>query len=318
MSQESPVDSEHANPLTFPIAINAITLRQLQYFVAVAEDEHFTRASERLLIAQPSLSRQIRDLEETLGVSLFVRGSRGVYLTDAGRDLFVHVRQILAMLERAFDSVRETAQGGRGSLRLGYYGPTFFNNPVTHSALEHFRAEWPDIEVVGLELFTGQMVDALRAGRIDVAICRGEPGSSDLHWWTIATERLYVLLSATDPLAAAENVALGDLDGRKLITFPQALSLGLNARVAEVAALAGVSLPPAREVTQLASIAYHVSVGDGIAILPASSSVLSGFQNVVSRELRDPNATCDITVWAREGETDRYARAFLEMLGVPK
>jgi DNA-binding transcriptional LysR family regulator len=297
--------------------MNAITLRQLQYFVAVAEDEHFTRASERLLIAQPSLSRQIHDLEETLGVSLFVRGPRGVYLTDAGRDLFVHARQIIAMLERAFDSVRETALGGRGRLRLGYYGPTFYNNTVTYSALERFRAEWPQVEVVALELFTGQMVEALRAGRIDVAICRGEPDSPGLNCWTIATERLYVLLPAGDALAGTERVALRDLDGRKLITFPQALSFGLNARVADVAAAAGVSLPPAREVTQLASIAYHVSAGDGIAILPASSSVFFGFPKIVSRELSDPNATCDVSAWAREGETDRYARAFLEMLGVP-
>jgi len=304
-----------ANPLPFSIAINAITLRQLQYFVAVAEDEHFTRASERLLIAQPSLSRQIRDLEETLGVSLFVRDARGAHLTDAGRDLFVYARQIIAMLERAFDSVRETALGGRGRLRLGYYGPTFYNNPVTRAALERFRAEWPEVEVVSVELFTGQMVDALRAGRIDVAICRGEPPSPGFSCWTIATERLYVLLSAGDALAAAERVALRDLDGRNLITFPQALSAGLNVRVAEVAAAAGVSLLPTREVTQLASIAYHVSVGDGIAILPASSSIFFGFPKIVSRELSDANATCDVTAWAREGETNRYAREFLEMVG---
>ncbi len=303
---------------SFQLAVNAITLRQLQYFVAVAEEEHFTRASERLSIAQPSLSRQVHDLEETLGVALFVRGARGTHLTDAGRDFFVHARGILAMLERAIDSVRVTALGGSGRLRLGYYGPSFYNNAVTRSALERFRADWPEVEVVALELFSGQMLDALHAGRIDVAISRGEPASSDLDCWTIATERLYGLLSDADPLAGEEAISLADLDGRKLITFPQALSFGLNARVADVAAVAGVSLLPAHEVTQLTSIAYHVSRGDGIAILPASSAAYFSFPNIVSREIRDPHATCDVTVWARVGEADRFARAFLHLVGVPE
>jgi DNA-binding transcriptional LysR family regulator len=302
---------------SFHLAVNAITLRQLQYFVAVAEEEHLTRASERLSIAQPSLSRQVHDLEETLGVALFVRGARGTHLTDAGRDFFVHARQILAMLERAIDSVRVTALGGSGRLRLGYYGPSFYNNVVTRSAFERFRAESPEVEVVALELFSGQMLDALHAGRIDVAISRGEPASSDLDCWTIATERLYVLLSASDPLAGKETIALADLDGRTLITFPQALSFGLNARVADVAAVAGVAFLAGREVTQLTSIAYHVSLGEGIAILPASSSAYFSFPNIVSRELRDPHATCDVTAWARVGETNQFARTFLHMLGVP-
>jgi DNA-binding transcriptional LysR family regulator len=129
---------------------------------------------------------------------------------------------------------------------------------------------------------------------------------------------LYVLLSDTDPLVGNEPIALADLDGRKLITFPQALSFGLNARVADVAAVAGVSFLSAREVTQLTSIAYHVSLGEGIAILPASSSAYFSFPHIVSRGLRDLHATCDVTAWARAGDTNRLARTFLHMLGVPE
>src|ERR1700758_5516091 len=87
-------------------AANGLTLRQLQYFIAVAEEEHFTRASERLLIAQPSLSRHIKDLEDLLGVDLFVRATQGVSLTEAGRELLTNARMICAMLKRTVDTVR--------------------------------------------------------------------------------------------------------------------------------------------------------------------------------------------------------------------
>jgi DNA-binding transcriptional LysR family regulator len=301
--------------LPFQIAMNAITLRQLQYFVAVADEEHFTRASERFLIAQPSLSRQVRDLEDVIGVTLFVRDARGAHLTRAGHELLMHSRQILAMLERALHSVRHTSRRG-GRLRLGYYGPSFYNNVVTRSALERFRSEYPDVDIIPTELFSGQMAGALESGRIDVAISRGDPSSPVIASWSIATERLHVLLSEGDELAGEARLRLADLDGRKLITFPQALASGFNTRVANIAATAGVSLIPAFEFTQLTSIAYHVSIGDGVAILAASSAAVAVCANTVSRELSDSDATCSLMVWARLGETDPLTHKFLALVGV--
>lgn len=297
-------------------AINTITLRQLQYFVAVAEDEHFTRASERLLIAQPSVSRQVKELEAALGVELFVRDGRGARLTEAGRELLTCARTMLAALERTIDSVRAAALGERGCLRLGYWGPTFYNNFVTRSAFERFHAEAPNVEVISQEFFSEQMVPALRDGRIDLAITRAITRAPDIESRHISVERLVVLLPATDALSAQPSIALSELSERGVISCPSHLALGYNRRVEEVAAEANVSLRIVQEVTQLSSIAYHVARGQGVAVMPASSGLVS-FPGVVTREISDAHATIDLVALTRRGEQSPIVLRFLELLSTP-
>jgi DNA-binding transcriptional LysR family regulator len=295
-------------------AFARITLRQLQYFVAVAEEEHFTRAAERLTIAQPALSRQVSELEETLGVTLFVRGSRGVRLTEAGRELLERARSMLAELERTIHAVRLTAGAEFGRLRLGYYGPSFYNTAVTRTALELFRAESPDVEVIAREMLSEQVIRALRDDRIDVGISRGVVRYADIVSRVIATERAVVLLAADHEFAARATVGLADLDDRPLIVFSPDLSAGLNERLAEIASAANIRLTIAHEATQLATIAYHVARNDGIAILPESSARIP-FPGTVTRQIDDPNATIDLTAVTRRGEESPFALRFLELLG---
>ena len=294
-------------------AIAGITLRQLQYFVAVAEEEHFTHAAERLVIAQPALSRQVSDLEEVLGVDLFVRSARGVRLTEAGHELLIHARALFNTLERAVHAVRFAGKAEFGRLRLGYYGPSFFNNSVTRTALERFRAELPDIDVFSQELFSEQLIRALRDGRIDVGISRGAVRASDIESRVIATERAVVLVAQSDPLAGQASVTLAELNGRAMITFPPETSLGLNERIAEIAREAGVVLSFAQAVTQLQTMAHLVAQEEGIAILPASSTTFE-FQGIVALEITDPNATIDLTAVYRRGETSTVALRFLALL----
>jgi DNA-binding transcriptional LysR family regulator len=297
-------------------AIAGITLRQLQYFVAVAEEEHFTRAAERLVIAQPALSRQVSDLEEVLGVELFVRASRGVRLTEAGRELLVRTRAMFAVLERTVDAVRFAGHAEFGRLRLGYYGPSFYNNAVTRTALERFRLAFPDVDVVAHELFSEQLIRALHDGRVDVGISRGIVRAADIESRVIATERAVVLVAASDPLANQPVVTMADLDGRAVIVFPNDLSTGLNERIAEMAHEAGITLRYTQELTQLPSIAYHVARNDGIAILPASSGGIA-FPGIVAREISDPCATFDLTVVTRRNEESAIALRFLSLLDAP-
>jgi DNA-binding transcriptional LysR family regulator len=303
------------SPLQNPV--NVITLRQLQYFAAVAEDEHFTRASERLLIAQPSLSRHVKDLEDILGVELFTRDSRGVSLTEAGRELLVRTRTIFAMLERTVDAVRSTALGQRGRLRLGFYGPSFYNNAVTRTAFERFRTEAPGVEVTSQELFSEQIVPALRDGRIDVGIGRGISRPSDVESRVICVERLVVLLPEADPLAAIPEVALADLNGRGIVAFQWELTLAYNQRIADIARNANVTLNTVHEFTQLSTIAYHVALGEGIAIVPKSSAVFP-FTGVAVREISDPEATMELLAWTRRGELSPLILRFLELLESPR
>jgi DNA-binding transcriptional LysR family regulator len=294
-------------------AIAGITLRQLQYFVAVAEEEHFTHAAERLVIAQPALSRQVSDLEEVLGTDLFVRGARGVRLTDAGRELLAHARVLFTTLERAVHAVRMAGHVEFGRLRLGYYGPSFFNNAVTRTALERFRTEYPEIEVISQELFSEQLIRALRDGRIDVGISRGAVRASDIESRVIATERAVVFIAQSDPLAARESVDLAALDGRAMIVFPQETSLGLNERIADITSRAGIRLSVAQEVTQLQTMAHLVAQNDGVAILPASSAAFP-FPGIAVLEIADANATIDLTAVSRRGEDSALALRFLALL----
>ncbi len=296
--------------------VNAvITLRQLEYFIVVAEEEHFTRAAERLIIAQPSLSRQIKDLEDALGVELFVRQSTGVTLTEAGRELLARARRISTMVDRTVDAVRSTAEGQRGSLRLGYYGPSFFNNFVTRSALERFRSETPLVEVSALELFSEQVIPALREGRIDVGISRAVTPVSDIEQRVIVTEPLVAFVPDSDELHAKPELRFADLDGRNLITFRRDLARSTHDRVMELARNFNVTLNVVRELSQLSTIAQCVGLGEGVAILPESSGAFS-FSGMTTRRISDPEATIDLMAVTRRGETSPAALRFLDLLAM--
>ncbi len=305
------------NPSSLHTVIDSITLRQLQYFVAVAEDEHFTHAAERLLVAQPALSRHVNDLEKTLGVSLFVRTSRGVRLTEAGRELFERTRSLFTTLERTVEAVLAAASREAGRLRLGYYGPTFYYNAVTRTALDRFRMEAPGVEVISHELFSEQLLPALREEKIDVALSRGPARASDIESHRIATERLVVLLPKADELASKTSVALAELNGRGVVEFQKELTLVFNERVAEVVRDANIELHIVQEVTQLSSIAYHVARNDGIAILPASSAAFP-FDGIVIREISDPGATIDLIAMTRRGESAPVTLHFMRLLGIDR
>ena len=291
-----------------------ITLRQLEYFIAVAEEEHFTRAAERLIIAQPSLSRTVKDLEDALRVDLFVRESTGVTLTDAGRELLEGARTICGLVDRTVDSVRATAAGQRGHLRLAYYGPSFFNNFVTREALDRFRAETPDAEVSALEVFSEQVIAALREGRIDVAISRGVSPVSDIEQRLIVTEPLVAMVSDTDELATKPELRFADLDGHNLLGFRRDLTRAQHDRVMELARKFNVTLNVTRELSQLSTIAHYVSQGEGISVVPASSGICR-FPGVTTREFCDPEATLDLFAVTRRGESSPMVLRLLELLG---
>jgi DNA-binding transcriptional LysR family regulator len=217
------------------------------------------------------------------------------------------------MLERTVDAVRSAAAGERGRLSLGFYGPSFYNNIVTRSALERFRADAPNVEIVSQELFSEQIVALLRDGRIDVGFSRGNPRLPDIDSRVIHVERLVVFLPESDPLASKPQVALADLDGRQTIAIPWELSRSLNERVAELMRNANATLKTVREAIQLSSIGYHVSLGEGVAILPLSSALFP-VPGVAVRELSDPDATIDLVVLTRRGEQSPLVLRLLELL----
>src|SRR5262249_41019563 len=176
-----------------------VELRHLRYFVAVAEELNFSRAAERLHMAQPPLSVAIRQLEQELGTSLFERTSREVRLTESGVALLDGARRTLAEAEAAFTAARRAAAGEVGSLRIGYNWRAGFETlPALGQAL---RRAHPDVELLAEEMRPNRMAAALRAGAIDVALALYPDIVATLSYVTVRREHIVALLSDTHPLA---------------------------------------------------------------------------------------------------------------------
>jgi LysR family transcriptional regulator, benzoate and cis,cis-muconate-responsive activator of ben and cat genes len=200
-------------------------LRHLRYFVAVAEELNFSRAAERLHMAQPPLSVAIRQLEQELGTDLFVRTSREVRLTEAGIALLDGARRTLAEAEAAVTAARRAATGEVGSLRIGYnWSARFDTLPALGQAL---KCTYPDIELLAEEMRPNRMPSALRAGAIDVALALYAEVVDGLAYKTVRREPIVALLSATHPLAHEDAVGLQAL-ANDFLMFPRELAPRLH------------------------------------------------------------------------------------------
>ena len=191
-----------------------LDLRLVEYFVAVAEELHFGRAAERLHIAQPSLSQQIRRLESQLGVVLLERNSRSVHLTDAGEALLVEGRKTLSQASHAMQTTRAAGVPG---LTVGFYGSAA--NDLLPSALTAFGERHRTVSVSVRELPLGS-IDAILDGDVNVAFTRLQPGQTELEIEVIASEPRVVALATAHPLATRGSLAFADLADASFITNP--------------------------------------------------------------------------------------------------
>jgi DNA-binding transcriptional LysR family regulator len=197
-------------------------LRHLRYFVVVAEELNFSRAATRLHMAQPPLSVAIRQLEQELGTDLFVRTSREVRLTDAGRALLEGARRTLAEADRAVEAARRAGAGELGHLRLAFsWSARFETLPALGRA---FQASHPDVELLSQEMWNAQMIGELLAGTIDLAISLCPELGSGIDSDAIRSERVVAVLAANHPLAAHETLAVADLADESFLFFPRELA----------------------------------------------------------------------------------------------
>lgn len=262
-------------------------LRHLRYFVAVAEELHFGRAAERLRIAQPPLSRQIRDLERELGTPLFERGSRGVSLTVAGRAFLPEARLTIAQAERAQRTAQRAAQGEAGRLRVG------FVDAATHSGilpdvLAFFRMHLPSIGLSLLEMDAVQQADALRDGRIDLAIVLSPPPDADrwLRVETVYSDPLILALPRGHRLASRARLSTADLANEAFLLFPRPVAPTLHDEIIARCRSARFSPRIVQEAVGWHTIVSLVSAGVGIAFVPRSlRAARQG--NTVYRPVRD-------------------------------
>ena len=203
-----------------------VELRHLRYFIAVAEELNFSRAAERMHMAQPPLSAAIRQLERDVGVDLFVRTTREVRLTDPGHAFLAGARRTLEDADRAAEDARRAGAGELGRLRIAFSWSTRFETlPALGRA---FRGSHPDVELLAQEMWNARMPPAFRNGSIDIALSLCPEIAADLELAPIRKERLVALLPRTHPLAREEAIPLSALAAEDFIVFPREIAPRLH------------------------------------------------------------------------------------------
>lgn len=266
-------------------------LRQMRYFVTVVEERNFTRAAERLHMAQPPLSRQIQLLEEELGVQLLVRRSRPLRLTDAGRVFNEQALQILARVEQMKAATRRTGLGEHRVLSIGFVPSTLYGGlPVL---LRRIRERRPDLEVQLVEVMSTEQAKALRQGRVDVAFGRLRAEDPATRRIVLREERLVAALPSSNPLAAASGpMSLAELAPWPLIVYPREPRPSYADQVLSLLADRGLRPVQVHEVREIQAALGLVAADVGVCLIPGSARLLR--PELHYRDLDDPGAVSPI------------------------
>jgi len=282
-------------------------LRHLRYFIAVAEEGSLTVAAEkRLHTAQPSLSRQLRDLELEVGTPLFTRGARGIALTPAGRAFLDHARLALAQAAEAIQAARRAARPAKAVFSVGFLtGQEVDWLPHVTRIL---RAELPNIDFKISSLYSPDAADALQSGEIDLGFLRVEP-RPDVIYQVVAHEPLVVILPSDHSLASKAAVDPRDLEGETFIGFsdvPHVLRDVVNGYLAAN----DVDVPPSHLIDNFAMGISLVASTRGVALLPAYVEPLLPW-SVVSRSLSGEPPTIDLAIGYRADNPSPVLKTFL-------
>ena len=289
--------------------------RQLEYFVAVAEELNFTRAAARCHIVQSALSHQIARLEREQGIALFERTSRSVRLTAAGELLLPRARAVLADLEAARTELAELAGVITGRLRLGMIGSTGHAAPMVERTLASFHHAHPAVEIAITDTGSRHMAEQVRDGELDLAFVGlfADQVPGDLAHRILAEESLVVAVRRGHPLTGAPaDLAVLGAESAFVEMRPES---GLRAQVDAAFARAGVTRRIAFELSTSAALVRFVALGFGAAVVPRSAAAVRP-DDVVVLEFADAAARHPIGLVHRSPEPSApSARAFLTLLG---
>lgn len=285
-------------------------LRHLRYFIAVAETGSLTIAAERRLhTSQPSLSRQIRDLEDQVGAELFSRSARGVELTAAGKAFLDHAKLVLTQVDAAIEAARRAAQPAKQRFALGFL--TGQEMQWLPKAMSILREELPTVDVTVSSDYSPDLAEGLARGKLDLAFLRSEPGF-DLAYHAVSREPLVVLMPSDHPLALRESVRAQDLIGEKFIAMGNKAKV-LRAAIDDYLQREGVSIVPDQNVDNPAMVMSLVASTRGVTLIPSYVENLMPW-SVVSRPLAGDPPTVDLCIGYSKSNASPILQLFVSRL----
>jgi|SRR5579871_417597 len=281
-----------------------IDLRQLRYFVAVAEELHFGRAAAKLGMAQPPLTQQIQKLEKALGCPVFVRQPRKTTLTEAGGALLEDARRILRECEEATERARRAGRGETGQLTVGTPPSMMLTRLPT--AIRKYRERFPEVRFTLRELATSAIAESLKAGTVDLGLLREIPEGE-----VVLREPVVAVLPSGHPLAARKGLKLLQLAEEPFVLVPRHLGEAFYDRLISFCVQAGFTPRVVQETTRWQSVVTFVETGLGVSLAPACVQRFR-WKGVVYREL--PGLSTTVTASFRKEGASAAASAFLNIL----
>jgi DNA-binding transcriptional LysR family regulator len=250
-----------------------VNFKQLTYFIAVAEELHFGRAAERLNMAQPPLSRQIKQLEENLGAILFNRGRSAISLTQAGERLFERGKSMMIQFEDTKLEVRRLGQGAEGRLRIGFVGSATFG--ILPNIIKSYRLNYPEVNLSLIPLNNAQLHRALISRELDVAFARPALSDSEFVTRQLLEEPLIAAVPDTMDLGSGDSVDLRKLKEASFILYPEFPRPSFADVVLSSCDALGIDTLRRVWTMDLQTALSLVAIGEGICVIPASVGTAS-------------------------------------------
>lgn len=280
-------------------------LRQLQYFIAVAEELNFSRAAERVKITQPPLSLQIQNLEKELDIVLFYRNKRQVKLTDAGKLFYTEVCKIFNHLERAVEDAKRTQHGEIGAIRVGFVGSATYD--ILPSILREFRNLYSEVEVHLFEMSTPMQLEALHEGEIDIGVLRPPVNDEIIHTEIVSTVPCVLAVPKQHPLLKIKNVSLSDLKTYPFVMLSRKTWSNLYD---EILGLCNPIIQ--QEALEFQTVIGLVAAKLGIAVVPQSAVNLHT-QDVVYLDLDDQLPVASMGIAWRQKDQSPLVQSFIQL-----
>ncbi len=288
-------------------------LRHVRYFIAVAEEKHLGHAATKLHISQPPLTRQIKHLEEELGVLLFDRTPKGMELTEAGELFLVEARNIQSVVEQATERTQRAGQGKLGRLDIAIFGSAVLD--TIPKLLLAFKNTYPDVKVALHTMEKGKQIEALRQRRINIGFNRILSLSDDIESKLVTTERLLIAINSANPLSKRKVIPFNMLNDQPLVLFPSSSRPNFVDKTLDLCNKAGFTPQVSQVVGDAVTAIALVASGFGICLVPESATSLT-LPGVVYRPISGfSKPLCvDLSCIYRANDQSPILLAFLETI----